>query len=182
MSAAQPGPGHDDVPVPPETRRSRRNRIIVWAVVAAVLLVLVILAESVVPRWWAETIGGLSDGGPARSGWWGFAIGFVSAALAVAVLARTARRWTGWKVPLALLIAGVILAAPNLFTLWIVVGTTRSAVAAERTLDVQAPNFTALTAWGAALGVVVAVTGEVLWRSWRRRGKAIKVMRAGGQV
>ena len=162
-----------------EHRRAQRNRIILWAVLAVVLVLLVLVAASVVPRWWAQTVGRLANGGLARSAWWGIVIGFVFAVLPATLLLRLARRWKGWKAPLALVVGAAILAAPNLFTLWVVVGTTRSAHAAQRTLDVQAPYFAGLTAWGVVLGVLVAIGIDLLWRSWRHRGKELKQMRAG---
>jgi hypothetical protein len=165
---------------PPADRRSLRTRIIVWVVLAMVLVALAGLAASAVPRWWAQQMGSLSNGGLARSTWWGLAFGLVFTLLPTVVIAKTVRRWKGWKAPLVWLVVGVVLAAPNLFTLWIVVGTSRAAHAAERTLDVDAPYFAAATAWGALAGLLLGIGAELLWRSWRRRGKQLKQLKEGG--
>lgn len=181
MSTVQPVPVPDDgAEQASQARASLRTRIILWVVLAIVLVVLVALAASAVPRWWAQQMGSLSDGGLARSAWWGLAFGFVFTFLPALVVAKTVRRWKGWKAPLIWVVVAVVLAAPNLFTLWIVVGTSRAAHAAERTLDVDAPYFAAATAWGALLGLLLGVGAEVLWRSWRRRGKQLKQLRDTG--
>jgi len=108
---------------------------------------------------------------------WGLLFGLVFTALPLGILLRTVRRWKGWRVPLTVIVLAVVTALPNLFTAWIVWGTTRTAHRAERTLDVTAPYFTPATAWGVALGVLVAVGLELLWRSWRRRGRRLKTLR-----
>ncbi len=164
---------------PAKAPRALRNRIILWTVLVVVLLGLAFLGATTVPRWWAQQVGGLSDGSLARSAWWGLAFGFVFTFLPVLVVAKAVRRWKGWRAPVTWVCVAVALAAPNLFTLWIVVGTSRAAHAAERTLDVSAPYFVAATAWSALLGVLAALASEVLWRSWRRRGRALKQLRDG---
>lgn len=181
MSTVEPVPAPDaGAEHAPKDRAALRNRIILWVVLAIVLVGLAALAASAVPRWWAQQMGSLSDGGLARSAWWGLAFGFVFTLLPTVVIAKTVRRWKGWKAPVTWAVVAVVLAAPNLFTLWIVVGTSRAAHAAERTLDVDAPFFTAATAWGALLGLLLGIGAEMLWRSWRRRGQQLKQLRDSG--
>ena len=141
------------------------------------LVALAFVLASVVPTWWAQRMGNLSNGSIFRSGMWGTLFGLVFTALPLTILLRTVRRWKGWKAPLTFIVLAVLTATPNLFTAWIVWGTSRTAHRAERTLDVDAPYFTAATAWGAVLGVVVAIGLELLWRSWRRRGRRLKQLR-----
>ena len=176
MSEEQRGPVPGD-----DRRRGRgryvRNQIIIWVVVAVVVVVLAFVLASVVPTWWAQRMGDLSDGSIFRSGMWGVLFGVVFTAVPLMILLRTVRRWKGWKLPLTFIVLAVITALPNLFTAWIVWGTSRTAHRAERTLDVDAPYFTAATLWGVVLGVVVAVGLELLWRSWRRRGKRLKTLK-----
>ncbi|QAY69124.1 hypothetical protein [Xylanimonas protaetiae] len=176
MSGSEPDGGAVD----PERRRAKvRNRIILWVALALVLLAGAAVAASAVPRWWSQQMGELSDGGLVRSALWGLAFGFVFTFLPALVISRTVRRWKGWKAPLIWIAVAIVLAAPNLFTAWIVFGTSGAAHGAERTLDVRAPYFTAWTGVGAVLGLVVAVGGDIFWRSWRRRGKKLKELRDG---
>ncbi|WP_041582808.1 hypothetical protein [Xylanimonas cellulosilytica] len=182
MSAAQPGPAQpgpapDGAPQPEVSRRSRRNRIILWTVLAVVLVALVLLAASFLPRWWAQTVGGLVDGSFGRGAFWGLAFGIVFTLVPTLFVARAVRRWNGWKKPVTFIAAGVLLAAPNLFTLWVVVGTTSAAHAAERTMDVNAPFFRGATAWGVLVGLAAGVAIELLWRGWRERGRKLDAIR-----
>jgi hypothetical protein len=74
-----------------------------------------------------------------------------------------------------LTLLAVIVAVPNLMTLTIVFGTSNSAHAGERVLDVEAPGFRGATAIGATVALVIflLVTFFVV-RNWRRRVKVEK--------
>ena len=162
---------------PEERRRAVRNRVILWVVLAVVLVLLLLLASAFVPRWWAQTVGGLVDSSFGRGLAWGLGIGVVFSLLPVLLVARAIRRWKGWKGPVVLAVVAAILAAPNLFTLWVVVGTSSAAHAAERTMDVNAPWFRGASLGGVIIGLVVGIAIELLWRGWRHRGKELKAAR-----
>jgi hypothetical protein len=155
------------------------KRVIVWTLIGLVLAALLVLAASFVPRWWAQTVAGLTDSSLSRGTFWGLAFGIVFTVLPVLLVARAVRRWDGWKWPVTFVVIGVLLAAPNLFTRWIVLGTTRAAHAAERTLDVNAPFFRGATAWGVAIGIAIGLAIELLWRGWRSRGRTLEAIRQG---
>lgn len=180
MSDEPRGTRHDDVArdgAPASKGRSVGRRIVAWLILLVVLVVLALVAASMLPRWWGQFTGNLSDGGLWRSVWWGLAFGFLFTYLPVLVLVALFRRWRHWKAPVFLLVLAVVLALPNLMTLWIVFGTNEAAHDAERTWSTTAPYFAAMTGWGALAGVVIGITTELLWRSWRRRGRRLKALR-----
>ncbi|MFD6196848.1 permease [Mycobacteriaceae bacterium NPDC060252] len=153
----------------------------VFGVIALLLaLVAVYFALSAfIPRWWAQRIADMSGHGSFTKGIGsGLALGVLCTGipLLLALWAFLLRGRRGGKFFAGVLtLLAVIIAVPNLMTLTIVLGTSNSAHAGERVLDVEAPGFRGATAIGAiiALLVVLAVSFFVV-RNWRRRVKVEK--------
>ncbi|TDZ79272.1 hypothetical protein DE4585_03007 [Mycobacteroides salmoniphilum] len=150
--------------------------------VIALLLALVAVyfaLSAFIPRWWAQRIADMSGHGSFTKGIGsGLALGVLCTGipLLLALWAFLLRGRRGGKFFAGVLtLLAVIIAVPNLMTLTIVLGTSNSAHAGERVLDVEAPGFRGATAIGAiiALLVVLAVSFFVV-RNWRRRVKVEK--------
>jgi len=148
-------------------------------VAGVVGLVVAAIVVGALPRWWAHRIGDQVDGDLTTGLVIGFMYGFLAMILPIALLAlllRFFRRsWLAWVVGLVSL---VILASPNLLTLWIVLGAGDAAHAGDRTLDVEAPWFRGGMLFGviAALAVAVYVSSTV--RGQRRaRAEADRLRR-----
>jgi hypothetical protein len=145
---------------------SRRVGIGVALVVVVTLLAL--LGAAFLPRWWAQRIGDQVNGSITTGGFIGVFYGFVFTLLPLVVLwlvFRLLRTWRTRAVGLALV---VLLAAPNLLTLGIVLGTGNGAHAGDRILDVEAPAFRGGTLAGALLAIALTVGLWYLVRSRRR--------------
>ncbi|BBY96952.1 hypothetical protein [Mycolicibacterium fallax] len=153
-----------------------------WARKAVLALILIaaavggyFLAESFLPRWWAQQIGHRVDGSFSGGIGIGLAIGFVCTFLPImliqfAILWR--RRWK--NIPAIVCGVGAVLTAlPNLLTLSVVLGGGNGAHAGERIFDVSAPAFRGASLWGAIGGVLLAaVVGYFVW-GYRRRGRQL---------
>jgi MFS family permease len=143
------------------------------------LLVLAVLAglfalAQLVPGWWSGFIARLVDGYSARGVGWGAGMGFIFTYLATLLIGHAFHRWTNWKAPIALVVGGLIVLAPNLFTLWINHGPTTAARTANALLDRTAPLFRGASLAGAAAGLLLGVLTTVLYRMWRRRTRQLK--------
>ncbi|AKP57572.1 permease [Mycobacteroides abscessus] len=161
----------------------------VWArwrgrVIAVIALLLTLVAvyfalSAFIPRWWAQRIADMSGHGSFTKGIGsGLTLGLLCTGIPLllalwAFLIRGRRGGTFFAGVLTLL--AVIVAVPNLMTLTIVFGTSNSAHAGERVLDVEAPGFRGATAIGATVALVIflLVTFFVV-RKWRRRVKVEK--------
>lgn len=158
MSTPAPAPQH-------HVNWPRRLALLGIAVVVAVVVALVLSA--VVPREWAQAVGGQADGGLLSGTGLGLFYGFVFTLLPLLVLwlvirlRRSMRWWVGG------LLVAVALAIPNLMTLSIVLGTGNAAHAGERILDVEAPGFRGGSLVGAL--VAAAVTAFVVYTVQARR-------------
>jgi hypothetical protein len=138
-----------------------RPRREVWAkrvLIAICAVVLLIgagfLGAAFLPRWWSHRIGDQVNGSIGGGVALGLFYGFVFTALPLAVLrfAFTKRRpWKTWGLMSGL---AVLLAAPNVLTLGIVLGSGHAAHAGERTLDVEAPAFRSASLAGAILALL----------------------------
>jgi carbon starvation protein CstA len=152
----------------PEQKKNWKARAIIAVIAVAVLVAAVLIAASALPRWWSQRAGDQVDGDLTTGLWVGFMYGFLATLLPLLVLGvvyRFFRRsWLAWVIGGAI---ALVLAAPNLLTLGIAVGTSDAAHAADRTLDVEAPWFRG----GMVIGVVVglAVAGFLLYVIVSRR-------------
>jgi hypothetical protein len=153
--------------------------VIVLALVVLGLIV-VLVAVTALPRWWAQRVGDQVDGDLTNGLVIGFSYGFLATLLPLAVLALVARffrrSWLAWLVGIGV---AVVLAAPNLLTLWIVVGAGSGAHAGDRTLDVIAPWFRGGMLFGVIAGLAVVV--YVLFVVASRRRAREKVDRLRGE-
>jgi hypothetical protein len=140
-----------------------------------VLLTLIgLLGAAFLPRWWAQRIGDQVGGSITTGGFLGLFYGFVFTLLPLVVLWLVFRFLGTWRRRAVGVAVVVLLAAPNLLTLGIVLGTGDGAHAGDRTLDVEAPAFRGGTLAGTLLAI--ACLGGAWYlrssrrRAWRRAG------------
>ncbi|GAC48471.1 hypothetical protein GOACH_05_03400 [Gordonia aichiensis NBRC 108223] len=161
-------------------RGARKFLFIAIAVVIAVIVYFVLAAF--LPRWWGEQIGRNVDGSMGRGIGSGLSIGFVCTFIPISllVLAVAFRGKMKNIVSIVCVVAGVVVAIPNLLTLSIQVGDNNAAHAGKQILNVRAPGFRAASAWGVIIAVVVAILLTIFVVMYRRRGK--KLNQANGDV
>jgi hypothetical protein len=131
---------------PASGRRSFTRRAIVYGLVLVALVLGYFAGAAFIPRWWSHRIGGASNGAFSTGVLLGVCFGIVFTVLPLGLLWFTMRRSMRWKTRIMWLILAVILAAPNLMTLGVAIGTGSGAHAGQRTMDVQAPGFRGATA------------------------------------
>ena len=139
-------------------RSANWGRRTLWIGAGLVLLVIAVLgASATVPRWWAHRVGAQVDGSITQGTLLGLVYGFVFTFLPIIVFVLIVRWRRTWKAVVFALIVALLLAAPNLMTLSIVVGTGNAAHAGDRVLDVEAPAFRGGSLAGAiAAGLLLA--------------------------
>lgn len=146
------------------------------AIIGIVLLVCAgiawVIGGAVLPRWWSHRIGDIVDGRVTFGGLFGFGLGAIFTILPLLALRAGWKFRAGWKRWLKFVAFALILAAPNLLTLGIVVGSGSAAHAGERTLDVDGPGVRGGSLVGAICGAVIVATLSLLLRS-RRKNKAL---------
>lgn len=152
-----------------------KRKLVTGGAVAVAALLAWWIAGAVIPRWWAQRLGDAIDGRLTFGTFLGVACGFVFAAAPLLVLWagwRWRRGWRegGWKRIVAFVAVAALVAAPNLATLGIVVGSGNAAHAGERILDVEGPGFRGGSVVGGLLAAV-AIGGVVALASSRRRNK-----------
>jgi hypothetical protein len=136
-----------------------------------VLLLGWLLAVTLVTRWWAQWLGNRVDGRITVGTAYGLTFGFLCTLLPLGV-ARQSLRDLAWKLRAAVLVLALVLAAPNLVTLSIALGTGSGAHAGDRILDVEGPGFRVGTALGAGAAVLV-FAAFVLWSIGRWRDQRV---------
>lgn len=130
---------------------------------AVTILVLVVatyfILAAFIPRWWAQRIADMSGHGSFAKGIGsGLALGAVCTGVPLLLLMFAVLLWrsrAGRFLAGALTLLALIVALPNLMTLSIVLGTSDSAHAGERVLDVDAPGFRGASAIGSILAAAV---------------------------
>ena len=157
------------------------KRVIMFAILGAVIVVVYFVLAAFLPRWWAERVGELSDRGFARGITWGLFFGGLCTLVPLlqVLLAILVRHKRGGRViaGLAALLA-LLLALPNLMTLTVVFGGNSAAHAGERIMDVEAPGFRGASLIGAIVGALVFAGAVVLTIQYRRRGRQLANARA----
>lgn len=143
-----------------------------WAIIGGVGLVAIFIVATVVPYQWGNLIANVVNRSWLAGIFTGVAIGFVSTFIPYWLLS------TGWKKRESgsaniFLILGIIVALPNLITLWIVLrsnGTGNgSADRADQLLNLGAPGFK----FGSLIGAIAAAAlAIVIWNIQRQRDKA----------
>jgi hypothetical protein len=134
------------------------------------VIVLVVVASAFVPRWWAHRVGDFSNQSFTRGILAGLVLGFVCTLLPLALAWIGVRRFRSWRGKFLVVLAAVLLAAPNLLTLSVVLGSGNAAHAGDRTLDVEAPGFRGASLAGAL--VAAALVAAPIYLLWKRRRKA----------
>ena len=140
----------------------RRRPLWPTLVAAAAVVLLVVLASAFLPRWWSHRVGDQVDESMTRGILLGLVLGFVFTLFPLLVASFGVRRIHSVRGRVVVVLVAAVLAAPNLLTLSIVVGTGSAAHAGDRTLDVEAPGFRGATLVGRACsrgGDRVAVVG-----------------------
>jgi hypothetical protein len=181
---AQPEPGSvaeedeydEDEELEEEESTPWTKHLLPWALLVLAVLICLIALAQLVPGWWSQFIAGLVDGYSGRGAGWGAGIGFLFTYIATLMIGHAVHKWANWKAPVALVIGGLIVAAPNLFTLWINHGPTTAARTANALLDRTAPLFRGASLAGAAAGLALGILTTVLYRLWRKRTRRIKAM------
>jgi hypothetical protein len=156
-------------------RRDFTRRAIAIALVIVALVAGYFAAAAFIPRWWSHRIGAASNGAFSTGVLLGICFGIVFTVLPLGLLWFTMRRSMRWKTRIMWLVLAVILAAPNLMTLGVAIGTGSGAHAGQRTMDVQAPGFRGATAVGTLIAVLIFV---VLVIAYRRKGRPPKVKKS----
>ncbi|MGW6692713.1 hypothetical protein ACWF62_02915 [Rhodococcus sp. NPDC054953] len=171
----------NEVPTAPRSGMPPWLRKTIWGLVLVVVLVVTyFVLAAFLPRWWAQQAGSLAAASMTRGILWGLTFGFVCTLVPLALFAAAwrSRRWRYAKVTVvAALVAALLIAAPNLLTLSVVVGTNSAAHAGERILDVDAPGFRGATLVGVVVGALVF--GVLVWLTlrYRRRGDQLSRLR-----
>lgn len=125
------------------------------------------IGAAVIPRWWAQRVGGVVDGRLTVGALAGLFMGVVFTLVPLLVLWMGFRFRKTWQRAVGFLIAAAVTAAPNLFLLGIVMGNGNAAHAGERILDVDGPGYRGGSLIGAVLGALAFVA--VLYLSTSRR-------------
>ncbi|NUR63721.1 MAG: permease [Catenulispora sp.] len=163
-------------PEPPEAParppRDWKSRALTIALLLLALVVIYLIAEAFIPRWWANRVGHSVNGQLSTGALLGFSFGVVFTLLPLGLLWMTMRRYQSWKLMALWLLLALILAAPNLMTLGVSIGSGSASHAGQRTMDVLAPMFRGATLVGALLAIVVFVTVVVVFRRKLRRAEA----------
>jgi hypothetical protein len=157
------------------------KRVIMFAILGAVLVIVYFILAAFVPRWWAERIGELSDRSFARGITWGLFLGSVCTLvpLLLVLFAILVWRKRGGRVIAAIAdLIALVFASPNLMALGIVFGGSSAAHAGQRIMDVEAPGFRGASLIGAIVGALVFAGVVVLTIQYRRRGRQLAIARA----
>ncbi|MGX6510819.1 hypothetical protein [Rhodococcus sp. SJ-2] len=157
------------------------KKTIAVVVTLLVLVVTYFVLAAFLPRWWAQRVAGLAEGGFSRGIMWGLLFGILCTAIPLVLLVWV---WQvrGWKygrgVQIALTVLALVVAIPNLMTLSVVLGGGNAAHAGERIMDVDAPGFRGASLVGAVIGVLVFVFLVIAVARYRKRGKDLRAARA----
>lgn len=140
-----------------------------WAIIGGVGLVGALIVAAIVPRAWANFIGGVVNESWLTGILVGAAIGFVCTFVPYWLLSAGWRRRASGSSNI-FLILGLIVAIPNLITLWIVLGVNNAAKIGNDRLNLDAPGFKL----GTLLGVIAAVALAVFFWNLQRQRDAAK--------
>ncbi|BAS08429.1 hypothetical protein AHiyo4_18510 [Arthrobacter sp. Hiyo4] len=90
---------------------------------------------------------------------------------------QATRKSLSWPWKLAILVAAVALASPNLLTAGIMLGNSQAAHNGQRILGTEATWFPMWTQISAIAAVVIFMVGLVLWSVWRQRGQKMRALK-----
>lgn len=182
-------PPADRGPATAETAGAAKSKMPTWLVrtivgaVAAVVLVLAYLIGSVtVPLMWAtsirDQIGGQLGNSIPLGMFYGFVFTFVPVLIIWQVFRKNMNKW----VRTTLLVIGFLLLIPNLLTLGVVYGGTKSAADARNIWANSANWFDTWSQVFMVIGVVCAVALMVLGRMWLRRSRKLRELKAAEKL
>ncbi|WP_051388750.1 hypothetical protein [Arthrobacter sp. 35W] len=154
------------------------RRTILVAVLVAIAAAILSIGAVVAPVWWADTIGNQVQGNLGAGILVGMFYGFVFSLLPVVVGWQAHYKGMNKWVRISILVAAVLLATPNLLTLAVLNGTSKSAHDAQRILSVEANWFGIWSVWFMVLGVLAGVVALQAGRIWRRRGEKVRAYKA----
>ncbi|MCP4086858.1 MAG: permease [Actinomycetia bacterium] len=158
----------DDDTLAPPAGPSIGSRLVRVVLIVAAVAVTVAVGSAVIPRWWAQRIGGVVDGSLMMGSFVGLIIGLVFIILPLFVLILGWRYRDGLKRAVVFFAVACVLSLPNLATLRIVMGNGNGAHAGDRILDVEGPGFRGGSLIGAILGLLLFVGAGYLMTSRRR--------------
>jgi hypothetical protein len=154
------------------TSRPSQRRLLTGFVVAGVVVGVVLVGAAFLPRWWAQRIGDQVQGSITAGTLLGLFYGFVFTFVPLLLLVAAFRVFDSRNVRIGGLVLAAVLAAPNLLTLGIVLGTGSGSHAGDRILDVEGPGFRGGSLIGAL--AALALLGGVWYllasrrRAWAR--------------
>ena len=155
-----------------EPKPSWGRRFVIGGIIIAALIGAYAFAVSVIPRWWAQRVGGFVDGSMTVGSIAGFVSGFAFTLIPLLMLWAGFKFRAGWKRWLLVVAGALVLATPNLFLLGIVLGDGNASHAGERILDVEGPGFRGASLIGSILGAVAFAA--ILYLSISRRASRKK--------
>jgi hypothetical protein len=175
-------------PVPSNGKKAARQRpawlvrTIIGAVIAVVLVIAFWIASATVPVMWANTISqqvgrNLGAGIPLGM-FYGFVFSFVPVVVGWQAHHKKLHKW----VRISILVLAVLLTIPNLMTLAVLNGTSNAAVSARVIWSGGANWFGLWSSIFMVLGVCAGIAVVVMARAWRRRGKAIREVKAAEKL
>lgn len=156
---------------PVAKERNIKRQLITVGILVGLTIVGWLVGSAVLPRWWAQRIGDIVDSRLLFGSVFGIGVGAVFAILPLMALRAGWKFRAGWKRWFKFVVGALILAAPNLATLGIVMGSGNAAHAGERIMDVDAPGFRGGSLVGAIGGLVVVLLMSFVLRSRRRSKK-----------
>lgn len=157
-------------------------RTILGVGAAAVLVIVYFVASVTVPLMWANSIRDQIGGQLGNSIPLGMFYGFVFSFFPVIIAWQAHRRRLNKWVRVSLLALAVLLTIPNLLTLGVLFGNTRTAADARSIWANSANWFGTWSQVFMVLGVVCAVALVVLGRMWLRRGQRIREIKAAEKL
>ncbi|MCP5029982.1 MAG: permease [Actinomycetia bacterium] len=158
----------DDDTLTPPAGPSVGSRLVRVVLIVAAVVIAVGVGSAVIPRWWAQRIGGVADGSLMMGSFVGLIVGLVFTLVPLFVLILGWHYRDGLKRAIAFFAVACVLSLPNLATLRIVMGNGNGVHAGERILDVEGPGFRGGSLIGAIVGLLLFVGARYLVTSRRR--------------
>lgn len=160
-------------PITPEVAaaqaEARKRRRVIFGVVGAILLVIgYFILAAFLPRWWGRQVGDWCRGSFTKGLIYGLGFGLICTFVPIAIAATTLNRRLNHQMRGVILVIAVAIAAPNLLTLSIAVGSGGGAHAGDRLMTDRAPFFRGATLIGAILAIVLFLLAVWQYRAGRR--------------
>ena len=163
------GHKHDDA-VDEKSGMSIKTKLILGAIVIAVVIGLYFWLRQMAPRWWGDTVAGWVAGEMSKGIWYGLLFGAVGALLFIVLLLLALEQWMkhrNWlSIPLSVLAVAAVV--PMILTLGIVTGSNSGADAGKIALNTFAPGFRGAMLIGLIVGVVAGFFLDYLILKERR--------------